>query len=76
MEEFASSRPGGKGGQGLGRWWHRKMRGLHAVPALAGFPGRGKKKVIEENSKMSVFIPQPYRHKSLSQPLQWALFKF
>lgn len=35
---------GGKGGQGLGRWWHSKMRGLHAVPALAGFPGRKKKK--------------------------------
>lgn len=51
------------------------MRGLHAVPALAGFPGR-KKKVIEENSKMSVFIAQPHRHKSLSQPPQWALFKF
>lgn len=75
MKEFASSRPGGKGGQGLGRWWHSKIGGLHAVPALAGFPSR-KKKVIGENSKMSVCIPQPYRRKSLSQPLQWALFKF
>lgn len=41
------------------------MRGLHAALALAGFPSR-KKKSDRKNSKMSVFIPQPYRRKSLS----------
>lgn len=60
MEEFTFSRPGGKVNRGKADGgWLSKMRGWHAVPALAGFPSK-KKKSDRENSKMPVFIPQPY----------------